>query len=158
MSTSQEIKSKVSSGLSQGLEALARASQSLAQRLSSPNPLDKEQPVPRLVSKSLDSPDETREFDKGKLEVVDGVGRATFQPGWKWSECLKPIVGGDSCQAAHAAYFISGQMHVVMDDGTEADYGPGDYMLCDPGHDAWIVGDEPCVVLDWAGYANYAKA
>jgi Cupin domain len=160
--TTQEIKAKAKAALSASLRFVSRTSASLDQRLSNPSagPLDKEKQMPRLVSKSLDTPEETREFKDGmgQLQLVEGVGRATFQPGWKWSEHVKPIAGTDSCQAAHAGYVISGRMHIVMDDGQEADFGPGDYMLCDPGHDAWIVGDEPCVVIDWQGFADYAKA
>ena len=116
-----------------------------------------------LVRKSFDSPEETRPFDKdtGKLELVniDGgpVGRATFKPGWQWSKHVKPIAGTDSCQAAHMGYIMSGHMKVVMDDGQEDEFGPGDFMICPPGHDAWIVGDEACVVIDWQGVADYAK-
>jgi len=116
-----------------------------------------------LIRKSLDSPDETRPFEQGtgKLEVVntDGgvVGRATFEPGWQWSKHVKPIAGTDSCQAAHTCYFVSGRMKVVMDDGEEMEYGPGDFAHMAPGHDAWIVGDERCVVVDWHGFAEYAK-
>ena len=116
-----------------------------------------------LVRKSLDNPDEVRPFedDMGKLELVnsDGgaVGRATFEPGWRWSEHVKPIAGTDSCQAAHTGYVISGRMKIVMDDGEEMDYGPGDFMSAAPGHDAWIVGDDQCVVIDWQGYTDYAK-
>jgi quercetin dioxygenase-like cupin family protein len=114
-----------------------------------------------LVRKSLDSPEETRPFEKGKLELVnvDGgaVGRATFEPGWQWSKHVKPIANTDSCQTAHLGYVISGRMKVVMDDGEEAEFGPGDFMLCPPGHDAWIVGDETCVLIDWQGAVNYAK-
>src|ERR687885_1780698 len=106
-----------------------------------------------LQRKNLDSPDETRSFDHGKMEVVKlgnvTLGRATFEPGWKWSEHVKPIAGTDSCQAAHMGYFVSGRMKVVMDDGEEMEYGPGDVMVCPPGHDAWIVGDKPCVFVDW---------
>jgi hypothetical protein len=117
-----------------------------------------------LIRKSLDSPEETRPFTdgKGKLELVNmesgGVGRATFEPGWKWSDHVKPLAGTDSCQAAHMGYFVSGRMKVVMDDGEEMDYGPGDFAVMAPGHDAWIIGDEPCVVIDWQGFADYAKA
>jgi quercetin dioxygenase-like cupin family protein len=117
----------------------------------------------RLVRRSLNSPEETRPFEGGtgqlQLVNIDGgaVGRATFQPGWKWSQHVKPIARTDSCEAAHVGYFISGRMKVVMDDGTEDEFGPGDLMICPPGHDAWIVGDEPCVVIDWAGFADYAK-
>ena len=116
-----------------------------------------------LIRKSLNTPDETRPFEggTGQLEVVNAeagaVGRATFLPGWKWSEHVKPIAKTDSCQAAHTGYFISGRMKVVTDDGEEMEYGPGDFAGMAPGHDAWIVGDEPCVVIDWQGYADYAK-
>lgn len=117
-----------------------------------------------LTRKSLDAPDEVRPFrgDSGRLELVHTdagpVGRATFQPGWRWSTHVKPIAGTDSCQAAHACYIVSGRMHVVMaGTGEEADYGPGDVGIMAPGHDAWIVGDDPCVVIDWQGYGDYAK-
>jgi quercetin dioxygenase-like cupin family protein len=118
-----------------------------------------------LIRKNFSAPDETRPFkdSKGHLELVTfenggGVGLATFEPGWKWSDHVKPIAGTDSCQAAHAGYLLSGSMTVRMDDGQEDTFGPGDVMVCAPGHDAWVVGDEPCVVLDWEGYVNYAKA
>ncbi|ANS28771.1 cupin domain-containing protein [Rhodococcus opacus] len=116
-----------------------------------------------LIRKSLDSPEETRPFedDMGKLELVNvtsgAVGRATFQPGWQWSKHVKPIAKTDSCQAAHMGYVISGRMKIVMDDGEDMEFGPGDLMICPPGHDAWILGDEPCVVIDWTGVADYAK-
>jgi quercetin dioxygenase-like cupin family protein len=116
-----------------------------------------------LVRKSLDSADEVRTFDEnsGQVELVNleggPIGRATFQPGWKWSKHVKPIAGTDSCQVAHLGYVISGRMKIVMDSGQEAEIGPGDVMECPPGHDAWIVGDEPCVIVDWAGFDNYAK-
>lgn len=117
----------------------------------------------QMVRRNLDSPDETRSFEggTGQLDVVnsDGgaVGRATFKPGWKWSEHVKPIAGTDSCQAAHTGYVISGRMHIVMDDGESQEFGPGDFMVCPPGHDAWVLGEDPCVVIDWQGYAEYAK-
>jgi quercetin dioxygenase-like cupin family protein len=82
----------------------------------------------------------------------------TFEPGWRWSEHVKPIAKTDSCQATHLMYCISGRMHVRMDDGTEQEIGPGDLAAIPSGHDAWIVGDEPCVAVDWGGSANYAKA
>lgn len=90
---------------------------------------------------------------------IDGmaVGRAVFEPGWQWSRHVKPIAGTDSCQAPHAGYILSGHMTVRMDDGSEENFDPGDIMVVAPGHDAWTVGPEPCMVLDWAGYANYAK-
>lgn len=116
-----------------------------------------------LIRKSLDSPEETRSFPdgKGKLELVNldagAIGRATFEPGWKWSTHIKPIAKTDSCQAAHLGYCISGRMKVVMDDGQEMEFGPGDFSVIPPGHDAWIVGDEACVMIDWQGMADYAK-
>ena len=125
--------------------------------------LEKEHPMPGLTRKSFDTPDETRTFEggTGRLQLVNtdagAVGRATFLPGWKWSEHVKPIAQTDSCQAAHTGYFVSGRMKVVMDDGEEIEYGPGDFAVMAPGHDAWIVGDEPCVVIDWQGFTDYAK-
>ncbi len=116
-----------------------------------------------MIQKSFDSAEEVRPFEQGsgQLELVNldsgPVGRATFQPGWQWSKHVKPIAGTASCQAAHMGYFVSGRMKIVMDDGEEAEFGPGDFMVCPPGHDAWILGDQPCVVIDWQGVADYAK-
>jgi hypothetical protein len=114
-----------------------------------------------LQRKPLDQPDETRPIDKGTVEVVELAGgsvmRTTFEPGWRWSECVKPVVGGDSCQVDHLGYCISGHMHVVMDDGDELDIGPGDAMRIPPGHDAWILGDERYVGVDFRGGGEYAK-
>ena len=115
----------------------------------------------KLEKKSFDQPDETRPVDKGTVEVVelDGatVMRTTFEPGWRWSECVKPTVGGDSCQVHHVGYVISGRMHVTMNGGEELELGPGDVLQIPPGHDAWIVGDEPYVGVDFQGGATYAK-
>jgi hypothetical protein len=112
-------------------------------------------------SRNLDNPDETRKFTHGEigLVTVSGavVGRAVFQPGWRWSEDVKPIAGTESCEAAHTGYIISGRMHVTMDDGAEGDLGPGDAFVIPPGHDAWIVGDQACVALDWSAAAEFAK-
>ena len=114
-----------------------------------------------IDKKSFDSPDEVRTFDKGKVETIaiNGItfGKGTFEPGWKWSESVKPIAKTDSCQAPHTQYQVSGKMHVVMDDGTEAESGPGDIVYISPGHDAWVVGDEPVVVIDVTGMKDYAK-
>jgi quercetin dioxygenase-like cupin family protein len=115
-----------------------------------------------LEAKSLDSPDETRPFvDKGKTDVVKlggvTVGRGVFEPGWRWSEHVKPIAGTDSCEAPHTGYVVSGRMRVVMDDGAEAEVGPGDAFVIAPGHDAWTVGDEACVLVDFSGMEHYAK-
>jgi len=115
----------------------------------------------RLVRKSFNSPDEVRPFEgKGHMDVVDVggiIGRAVFEPGWRWSTNVKPIAQTDSCLAAHAGYVISGRIRIQMDNGDEEEFGPGDVMSCPPGHDAWVVGDEQCVIVDWAGYTDYAK-
>jgi hypothetical protein len=114
-----------------------------------------------IDSKNFDTPDEKRTFENGGINVITlgtkTVGRATFEPGWRWSENVKPIVGTDSCQVSHLGYVTSGRMHIAMDDGTEGEVGPGDLFDIAPGHDAWIVGNEPCVVLDFEGASNYAK-
>jgi quercetin dioxygenase-like cupin family protein len=116
-----------------------------------------------MIRRSLNSPEEVRKFEagSGQLELVNtdsgAVGRATFEPGWRWSEHVKPIAQTDSCQAAHLGYFVSGRMNVVMDDGEEMEFGSGDFAVIPPGHDAWVVGSEPCVVIDWQGFADYAK-
>ena len=116
-----------------------------------------------LIHKSLDQPDETRPIPngKGKVEVVNLGGatvmRATFEPGWKWSEHVKPIAQTESCQVAHTGYIVSGRLHVRMDDGTEVEMGPGEASITPAGHDAWVVGNEPVVFLDFAGAATYAK-
>ncbi len=112
--------------------------------------------------RTLDKPDETREFPLGKLELVTlgGItfGRGTFLPGWRWATSVQPIAKTKSCEAPHLQYHVSGRLHVVMDDGTEATFGPGDVSLLPSGHDAWVVGDEPAVVIDVQGMVNYAKS
>jgi quercetin dioxygenase-like cupin family protein len=118
--------------------------------------------MPGLEVKRFDAPDEERPFvDKGQAKVVNvggqTVGHGVFEPGWRWSEHVKPIAGTDSCQVSHLGYVVSGRMHVVMDDGTEGEAGPGDVVAIAPGHDAWTVGDEPCVVMDFGEFGDYAK-
>jgi hypothetical protein len=114
-----------------------------------------------VQKKSLDNPEETRLFPKGKIELskINDVtfGRGVLQPGWKWSESVKPIVKTGSCQAAHTQYHISGILHVKMDDGTEMEFGPGDVGIVPPGHDAWVVGNEPVVMIDFTGLEHYAE-
>jgi hypothetical protein len=114
-----------------------------------------------FAAKSLNSPDEVRKFDKGQVQVVNvgggTVGRATFAPGWKWSTCVKPIAKTNSCQAAHYGYQVSGTMVTRMDDGTETTSKAGDVLSIPPGHDAWVVGNEPVVFVDFQGMVGYAK-
>ncbi len=115
----------------------------------------------RFLQKNIDKPDETRRFAKGHLDALtlgDVVfGRATFEPGWKWSECVKPIAGTDSCEVHHNGYVVSGSLHIVMNDGAEYDVNPGDVFVCPPGHDAWVTSDGPCIALDFsADAARYA--
>ncbi len=102
--------------------------------------------------KSLDNPDETRDFEQGKLQTATlgdfKVARAILQPGWKWSEHVKPLAQTESCEVRHTGYAVSGQLKVVMDDRSEVDIGPGDAYVIEPGHDAWVVGDEPYVGVD----------
>jgi hypothetical protein len=112
--------------------------------------------------KNFDSPDEVREFEgKGKADVVQiggqTVGRGTFEPGWRWSENVKPIAGTDSCEVSHLGYVVSGRMRVRMDDGAEGEVGPGNVVAIPPGHDAEVVGDEPCVMVDFGEFGDYAK-
>ena len=112
--------------------------------------------------KNFDSPDETRPFEgKGKAEVVNlagrTIGRGVFEPGWRWSENIKPIAKTDSCEVSHLGYCLSGRMRVFMDDGSEGEVGPGDAFAIPPGHDAEVVGDEPCVLLDFGEFGDYAK-
>ncbi|MGA2239503.1 MAG: cupin domain-containing protein [Candidatus Bathyarchaeia archaeon] len=115
----------------------------------------------KLEVKSTNNPDETRTFEKGKLELVKTggatIGRAILQPGWRWSTHVKPIVKTKSCEAPHLQYHVSGTLHVLMDDGTEKDCKPGDVSLVPSGHDAWVVGNEPVVIVDFQGMVDYAK-
>ncbi len=112
--------------------------------------------------KDFDSPEEKRPFEgNGGVDVVSvagkTVGRGTFEPGWKWSENVKPIAGTDSCQVAHVGYCISGRMVIHMDDGSDSEITPGSAFVIPPGHDAEVVGDEACVMVDFGEIADYAK-
>ena len=114
-----------------------------------------------IDSRNLGTPHETRPFQAhGHMDVVTlgdfTLGKGTFEPGWRWSEDVKPIAGTESCQVRHTGVCVSGSMTIRMDDGTEATIGPGDVVLIEPGHDAWVVGEEPCVLYD-TGVAAYAK-
>ena len=111
--------------------------------------------------RSFGRPDDLRKFPNGQAEILrigdSEVGRLTFQPGWRWSNDVKPTAGTESCTAPHFQYHVSGRLAIRMDDGTEFLAGPGDITSLPSGHDAWVVGDEPVVTVDWFGASNYAK-
>lgn len=107
------------------------------------------------------APDEIRKPERTTVEVVKvaggEIGRYTFQPGWRWSECIKPVVGTETCQVDHVGYVVSGRLHVEHEAGTTGEVGPGFVYRIPPGHDAWVLGDEPVVVVEFQGAASYAK-
>jgi hypothetical protein len=111
--------------------------------------------------KSFGVPDEVREFPKGRLELIRigsaTVGRAILEPGWRWSGSVQPIAKTKSCEASHFQYHISGVLKVRMDDGTEIECKPGDVSFLPSGHDAWVVGDQPVVIVDFQGMIDYAR-
>jgi hypothetical protein len=111
--------------------------------------------------KSFGKPDEVREFPHGRAEILGighaQIGRLTLQPGWRWSNDVRPIAKTASCEAPHFQYHVSGKLAIKMDDGTEFVAGPGDITSLPQGHDAWVVGNEPVVVVDWFGASKYAK-
>lgn len=119
-------------------------------------------PAEMAELKSFGKPDEVREFPLGKVELINiggaTIGRATFQPGWKWSTSVQPLAKTSSCEAPHFQYHVSGKLKVKMDDGTILECKPGDVSLLPMGHDAWVVGKEPAVVVDFQGMIDYAKS
>jgi class 3 adenylate cyclase len=116
----------------------------------------------QLRRKRFNSPDEVRTVEKGRIELVElgelTVGRAIFEPGWRWSEHVKPIVETDSCQVHHIGYVVSGRLQVEMTDGATIELAAGDTFEIPPGHDAWVVGDEPWVSVDYAGRRLFARS
>ncbi len=110
---------------------------------------------------SFERADEVRQFPNGRAEIVKiggvDIGRLVLEPGWRWSDHVKPIAGTASCEAPHFQYHVSGQLAILMDDGTELLAGPGDVTSLPSGHDAWVVGEEPVVVVDWSGASEYAQ-
>jgi len=112
--------------------------------------------------KKLDTPDETRPFPRGKVDLVNigggTVGRLTLEPGWRWSEHVKPIAGTEWCEAPHFQYHAAGRLHVLTSDGEEFDVGPGEITAFPSGHDAWVLGDEPVILIDFHGASNYARS
>ena len=113
-----------------------------------------------METKNIDQPDDKFDFDHGEVRMVRvgdaTIGRAVFSPGWTWSADVKPLVGTSSCELAHTGYVVSGRMGIRMNDGTEAEFGPGDAHYVSPGHDAWVVGEEPLVIIDFTGPAQLA--
>ena len=111
--------------------------------------------------KDLNAPDEVREFPNGRAELINigsgQVGRLVLQPGWRWSKDVKPLVGGEWCEAPHFQYHARGTLGIRMRDGTEFQLGPGSVSWLPSGHDGWVVGDEPVELIDWSGLGNYAK-
>ena len=111
--------------------------------------------------RSFEKPDEVREFPYGRVELVNiggaTVGRAIFEPGWRWATSVQPLVKTKSCEAAHFQYHVAGVIKVKMDDGIELECRPGDVSLLPSGHDAWVVGDETAVVVDFQGMVDYAR-
>ena len=114
-----------------------------------------------LEVRRFEQPDEQRSMSLGQFELVrlagTTVGRASYEPGWKWSENVKPIAGTDSCQVSHLGYVLSGRMRVHMDDGGETEVSSGQVVAIPPGHDAEVVGDEACVMVDFGEFGDYAK-
>ena len=114
-----------------------------------------------IESKSFDKPDETRTPAKTRVDVVrvggTEIGRMTFEPGWKWSECIKPVVGTDSCQNEHVGYMETGTLTVVHEDGTQTEIGAGQAYRIAPGHDAWVVGNKSVVAYEFKSADSYAK-
>ena len=106
-------------------------------------------------------PDEVRTFDNGRAEILNtdsgAIGRLVFQPGWRWSTDVKPLAGTELCEAPHFQYHLSGTLRIRMADGSEFDASPGQVTYLPSGHDAWVVGDEPVVVVDWYGASHYAE-
>jgi uncharacterized cupin superfamily protein len=115
----------------------------------------------KIVRKNIKSPDETRKFDKGKIDLANigdaVIGRFELQPGWRWSLSVKPIVQTEWCEQNHVAYIVSGRLKTKLRDGSEDEAGPGDAVFTPAGHDAWVIGTEPVVMLDFRGAATYAK-
>jgi hypothetical protein len=118
--------------------------------------------MPGIEHRDFSAPDEVRTPPKTTVELVnvgDGqIGRYTFEPGWRWSECVKPVAGTDQCQVEHIGYCVSGRLHVRHDDDTESDIVGGEVYRIAPGHDGWVIGNEPVVTVEFQGASTYAKA
>jgi hypothetical protein len=117
--------------------------------------------MPQAERRTFGAPDEVRTFERGRVELVNigggVVGRLVLEPGWRWSEHVRPIAGTEWCEAPHFQFHEAGTLHVKMADGEEFDVGPGEVTALPARHDAWVVGDEPVVVIDWHGASTYAR-
>ncbi|HEX2805209.1 MAG TPA: cupin domain-containing protein, partial [Kineosporiaceae bacterium] len=115
----------------------------------------------QIEQKDFAAPDETRSFPLGRIDVLSiggsEIGRLTLEPGWRWSQHVKPIAGTDLCQAPHFQYHVSGTLRIRDEGGAEFDAVPGQVTSLPAGHDAWVVGDQPVVAVDWFGASNYAR-
>jgi quercetin dioxygenase-like cupin family protein len=115
-----------------------------------------------VILKRFEKPDEVRAFEKGKFELVHigemTIGRASYEPGWKWSEHVGKAAGAKSCMVEHTGLVVSGRATAAMDDGRVIEMKPGDLFYIEPGHDSWVVGNEPYVSLHFAGAGEYAKS
>lgn len=107
-----------------------------------------------IDKKRFDQPDETYQLKHGRMDVVrvegEEVWRSQFTPGWNWDEDFEPYAeGATSCPMTHREYVVAGRIRYLMDDGSEEIGEPGDYLFIRPGHRAWVLGDEDCVLIDW---------
>lgn len=118
--------------------------------------------VTTIETRNIGSPSEVRQLaDKGRAEVIRladmEIGRAILEPGWRWSDHVKPMAETDLCEFTHLGFVMQGRMTIRMDDGTETTIGEGDFVAIPPGHDAWVEGDETCIFLDFADNTDYGK-
>jgi quercetin dioxygenase-like cupin family protein len=114
-----------------------------------------------MERKNFERPDDRTTFDHGFVDLVhtsqSTVGKAVLEPGWRWSDHVKPIVKTEWCEENHVGFIVSGRLHIRMSNGDELELGPGDVGIIPPGHDGWVVGNEPVVSIEWAGVKDFAK-
>ncbi len=114
-----------------------------------------------LMKKSLNSPDQIKHLGKGKVEIVDlegsMIGRVTLKPGWRWSHDARPVLGTQSCFSHHNQYILSGRLMILMEDGNQMELQAGDAAVIPSGHDSWVIGDEPCILIDFTGAEAFSQ-